>query len=608
MIKQLERYVTLSFLLGLVTVIVAIALAGFHTKQQDAAQRLVTHTNDILAEFEGTLANLNEAESSERGYALTGVEALLLPFERASALAEQHVARAAMLAPADSEQRQRIDALSLAVEQELAAMRSVINLRRLRGMSVAANAIAVNADDVRIETIRDSVKALERDEKRLLEQRRRVLDLTGQRLSWTVTGLGVTSLLILLLAFMSARSARRRQRAAEGRIADVNAQLRSRIEELLWREREAAGLQQLGDALQLVHTSAEAYAAIAQVIPPLLGAWSPGGILAVKRGPDEMHVVTRWGCLHGAARDDVFGPDACCALRGGRTYTAFAGEARLRCEHVPAEDGDYVCLPLAAHGETFGVLHVGLTSSPDTAPDMDADSATDQRRLSETGTLRQPLLGSRAQVLTLLARAAEMVAVALANVALRDRLTQQSIRDPLTGLFNRRYLEEALEREMARSARHGGALTVAMADVDFFKRINDRYGHDAGDEVLRTVAERMKAAVRQVDVVCRYGGEEFAIVLPEMPQEAARASLQRLLETCRRDPITFRGETIGPVTISAGVASRTTADASGAELLRRADGALYKAKREGRDRVVVAEDAAAIRTEVTTPALAGAAR
>jgi len=169
------------------------------------------------------------------------------------------------------------------------------------------------------------------------------------------------------------------------------------------------------------------------------------------------------------------------------------------------------------------------------------------------------------------------------------RLQQESIRDPLTGLYNRRYLEEILERETRRAVRAEYGLGVLMLDLDHFKKINDTYGHDAGDSVLRETAAFLVKSVRAEDTVCRFGGEEFVIVLPLTDLRTAQARAERIRSNLREHTLLRQGNALVPITISVGVAELPQHGTSPRDLLRRADAALYRAKKEGRDRVAVAE-------------------
>jgi diguanylate cyclase (GGDEF)-like protein len=170
------------------------------------------------------------------------------------------------------------------------------------------------------------------------------------------------------------------------------------------------------------------------------------------------------------------------------------------------------------------------------------------------------------------------------------RLREQSVRDHLTGLFNWRYMEETLERELLRAARKGLSLGITMLDVDNFKRFNDTWGHAAGDEVLRELGSLLLTEVRGEDIACRYGGDEFIVVLPDASSEVTRERANRLCEHTRHHKIHFKGQTFEMITFSVGVASFPENGATSAEILKAVDTALYHAKHQGRGRVVVANE------------------
>jgi diguanylate cyclase len=173
---------------------------------------------------------------------------------------------------------------------------------------------------------------------------------------------------------------------------------------------------------------------------------------------------------------------------------------------------------------------------------------------------------------------------------LQEKLREQANRDSLTGLFNRRYLEGTLERELARCKRENAPLTMLLLDIDHFKLVNDTYGHQAGDEVLRVFARALLESARAEDIVCRYGGEEFLLVLPKMPLNIARGRATQLLELFRQTTVSFESSRI-PVTTSIGIAAVPDHATSVENLIRCADQALYRAKSTGRNRAVAFSEA-----------------
>ena len=269
-------------------------------------------------------------------------------------------------------------------------------------------------------------------------------------------------------------------------------------------------------------------------------------------------------------------PEDCWALRRGRTHAHPGGHSAPRCPHLIGE-GPSVCIPLIASGAAFGTLSIQNDDPLSPIPDSDPDTAPDAfaRRSQLAGAVAEP------------------IALAVANLDLRESLRLQAVRDPLTGLYNRRYMQEFLERELHSARRKRRPVAVMMLDLDHFKRYNDNFGHAAGDKALAAVGEILLRSVRAEDVACRYGGEEFALILPEcsLLQATVRAG-----EICRRlkENRELEHQTTSPITVSIGVAAFDETTDRVDLLLKFADDALYQAKRAGRDRVVVARPATAL--------------
>lgn len=255
-------------------------------------------------------------------------------------------------------------------------------------------------------------------------------------------------------------------------------------------------------------------------------------------------------------------PQQCRALRSGRAMFYDGLGDDVACAHTLAIQHPVrrsLCLPLAAHGEMLGILQLAQFGEGPRGPISDRDHAS--ARL-----------------------VAEQLGMAIANLQLRETLRYQSIRDALTGLHNRRYLEETLARELERSMRGGEPLSLAVLDVDNFKQFNDTHGHAAGDRALRTVATVLCEGVRGADVACRFGGEEFVLLLPGMPADVALERVDALREALSHRTSASR-EGGGPLTFSAGIAAAPANGTDAETLLRKADAAMYRAKQAGRNRV-----------------------
>jgi diguanylate cyclase (GGDEF)-like protein len=235
-----------------------------------------------------------------------------------------------------------------------------------------------------------------------------------------------------------------------------------------------------------------------------------------------------------------------------------AHAARQPGESQPHEFERVMRLPLVAQGETLGVLVI----------ESDRAGDREQRRV--------------------LRALAEQLALSLANLQMQESLRALSLRDPLTGLFNRRFLDESMERELARAARRVQPLSLIVIDVDHFKSINDGHGHDAGDMVLVALADVLRANSREEDIASRYGGEEFVLVMPGASCEQALRRAEELRQAIAAAQVRFRGRALGTITASFGVASSQDCGLSAAGLFHAADQALYQSKRDGRNRVTAA--------------------
>ncbi len=181
----------------------------------------------------------------------------------------------------------------------------------------------------------------------------------------------------------------------------------------------------------------------------------------------------------------------------------------------------------------------------------------------------------------------EAIKLSLSNLKLREELREQATHDALTGLFNRRYLEESLSRELHRAQRRKAPLCVVMLDLDHFKRFNDTFGHGAGDALLREFGRVLRENLRKSDISCRYGGEEFVLILPDSSLADTQQRVEQIRALVRELQIRHGEQLLGTMTVSAGVAGARAYGSTAGELLRAADQAMYAAKQAGRDRVIV---------------------
>ena len=327
-------------------------------------------------------------------------------------------------------------------------------------------------------------------------------------------------------------------------------------------------LNEMSDLIQSCANSDEAFSILAGYGSRLFPEHG-GAFFVYRNSRDYLELAASWGDLP-AERLKTFTSDECWALRRGQPYRTVGSPNEIRCRHL--EDGARsslvgLCVPMMAQGEILGVFHLGPTATALPATDGESTpKATSDETLAIT-VARNGALG-------------------IANLRLRETLRNQALRDPVTQLYNRRYFEEALPREIHRAERRGHPLAVAMLDIDHFKMFNDTYGHEAGDLVLREVGSVLSSSTRGEDLACRYGGEEFVILFVETSLADAIQRAEGMRTHLAAMQVEHAGKTLGKVTISFGVAGMP--ENCGEDLLKVADKLLYRAKAEGRDRVVAA--------------------
>ena len=342
-------------------------------------------------------------------------------------------------------------------------------------------------------------------------------------------------------------------------LAQVSELARQR-QELERSNTEMRALNVLADMLQRCATSEEAYSGIAQSCAALFPGFS-GSISIMRPSRDLLDSRARWADPAGPLG---FAPSDCWALRRERPYVS--GADGPRCGHLTGSTAQHcLCVPMIGQSDAIGALHV-MSSATDGDETVDFDDSP-IRHLAVT--------------------VAGQLSMAFANLRLRDSLREMSIRDPLTGLFNRRFMEETLDRDLGIALRSDTEVGIVVIDVDHFKAFNDTHGHEAGDAILEAVGEVLTNFSRASDVACRFGGEEFMMILPGCSIEDTRSRAEELRRRVAALRVPFRDiELVGP-TISCGIAGYPRHGATSDMLIRRADEALYAAKRGGRDQVAV---------------------
>lgn len=333
---------------------------------------------------------------------------------------------------------------------------------------------------------------------------------------------------------------------------------RDLLNEQLRLAREVRLLGELNEWLQSSRSLDELFDMVAKFMTHILPD-AEGSVYVYSNSRDVLDGSASW---NGGTHKEHIHPDGCWGLRRGRTYEYGATEVDFVCEHAEPHDGrPYFCFPILAHGETVGLMHLRAQHDCE-------DSFGQNKKLAQM--------------------CAEQISMAIANVRMRDQLHDQSVRDPLTGLFNRRHMTDQLRKLISRSQASGSTVSLLAVDVDHFKKFNDNHGHDAGDMVLRAVGSVLQQSCDGDEIACRMGGEEFTLILPDSSPADVLARAEKLRKAVEDIAVRYGEKTLPRITISLGVAHYPTHGTMPQDLMRSADDALYDAKARGRNQVRLA--------------------
>ena len=343
---------------------------------------------------------------------------------------------------------------------------------------------------------------------------------------------------------------------------------RKLMDEQLRLAREVKLLGELNEWLQSSRSLDELFDMVSKFITHILPN-AEGSVYVYSNSRD---VLDGWASWNGGDHKDHIHPDSCWGMRRGRVYEYGSGEVTFVCEHAEPHDGrPYFCFPILAHGETVGLMHLRAHSA-------DCENFAANKKLARM--------------------CAEQISMAISNVQMRDQLHDQSVRDPLTGLFNRRHMTDSLRKGISRCQSQGSRLSLIAIDVDHFKKFNDNHGHDAGDMVLRAVGSVLEQACDGDEVACRPGGEEFTLILPDTTPEDALTRAELVRQAVEEVTVRYGEKALPRVTISIGVSHYPSHGTMPQDLMRAADEALYEAKARGRNQVYVASQNDSVITPV----------
>ncbi|HWU01197.1 MAG TPA: diguanylate cyclase [Novosphingobium sp.] len=565
--------------------------------------RWVAHSSEVLKTANRSLDHVRAAESGLRGFVLTHDPAFAEMVAAEIVAARQGAIALTQLTLDNPSQSARATQIRALIDERTANLEKVAALARSGNFAAAQTLTATGRGRFLMALVDARVSDLVNEERTLSVSRMSAAeDRLAQIRSLVMFGTPLTILALMLACLTFIRRIRRPvdamlavmgQLGAGDRRARIDTDMKSREFERLAQgynamadelvsavadqvdseerlrvanlelSNNAQVLRERGEVIELLGGMAhrmqaartdDELAAIIRVFVPRVLPEIPGALYAHNNSRNLLIPIAAWGGQTVEAAG--FAPDQCWALRRGQSHFVIEPGSDIVCAHVGPGDDHYHCEPLLAGGEVIGVLY-----------------------------LKGVVMAENRFRLTVLT---ENIASALVNHRLQRGLREQTIRDPLTGLFNRRYMEETLALEIARATRSGSPLGLVMCDVDHFKRFNDEFGHDAGDAVLQAVAAEMRNRFRDGDVICRFGGEEFTIIAPGTTAATLASRVEMVRHAISELTVHQGGRTLGAITMSFGIATwEDTMERDGSTLISAADAALYQAKRAGRNRVAI---------------------
>ncbi|MCE2576570.1 diguanylate cyclase [Komagataeibacter sp. FNDCR2] len=556
---------------------------------------------EIMSE---TLSDLHEAQSEERGYLLTKDASFAENFDGLVTAIASREKLLEQLVRDNPLQYERSVALQAAVSQRILTIKKLITLAREGRFDEARTEVLTGRDRVDMGLLVQKINEIQETEHELLLERIATLkDHAAWNKQLVIGGTLVIILLVSGLLLLVTRGIRNpirmiqqamsdfgngdlkvrvngrmgctefdmlahgyntmadrledaveAQEASDRKLVAANAELTHNSNVLKIRGQSLELLGEMAHRLQAARTEQELSAIVCAFVPRVIPGID-GALYAHNNSRNLLLRIAHWGNVSDEL--ESLTPDSCWALRLGQSHSVSPQGNDIMCAHVKHDVTAYHCEPLLASGEVVGLFYLQGT-------------VAEENRF-------------------LLSALIENIASALVNQKLQKDLREQTIRDPLTGLYNRRYMEEMLSFEIARSRRENTAFGVIIGDIDHFKKVNDDFGHDAGDVVLCSVAAEIQNSFRSNDIVCRLGGEEFLIISAVDSLDTLVMHTERLRTALAALELHHDGKKLRKITMSFGIALwRKTTFTNGAAIIKAADEALYRAKSEGRDRIVVA--------------------
>ncbi|HEU4709294.1 MAG TPA: diguanylate cyclase [Methylophilaceae bacterium] len=541
---------SLAFALAVVAALILGWLSQLATDELVKSNERVEHTYKVLGKLAHLHSALEQVETARRGYSITRQDVFAPAYVDAQREAAADLNELKAITADNHTQQERLALLTPVVNDLLALARKDFNTRTADAQQSAQTLAKARAS---MEEARSLIQELSVEEKTLLEERTADSQAKLRSLRLWLGGISLVFMILLAFSFIKGQREIMQRREAEKSLLESEEQNKATVHNLSLMG-EMTGL------LQACADTDESLDVICQYAERLLRVDS-GGLYLFRESRNQVELTVHWGAE--SKSEVIFSPDQCWALRRGELHMLDGEDHALACRHLHDWGNiSSLCVPIVAQGNVLGVLHL-------------------ERQNGKPITLAEASLANNL---------ATQIAVSMASAKLRDTLRNLSVRDPLTGLFNRRYMEESLQREIATAQRKDRPLALVILDLDYFKQFNDTFGHEAGDFLLREVGSLLSRKSRVGDIACRFGGEEFVMIYPEAEPRVAIQLAQQTREAIHALHLQHFGRSLGQISASFGLAFFPIHGNTPDQLLRAADKALYEAKANGRNRVETAKN------------------
>jgi diguanylate cyclase (GGDEF)-like protein len=517
----------------------------------------VKHTHQAMEAINNILLDLIEVESVTRAYVISGDTTFVANIDETINKVFTDFSLAKKITEHNPQQQILLEKLEPLLKYGILKIKETMKLKQENKLQYNITLPLIHASENISDRIKEMINEIYKNEVTLLQQREetflRDFNFTNT-LSFTVDIINLSLLLFSILCFNKMFSS---LIASREKLERTLLQVENQSKEMVISNDMNNKLRSSGS---MQETVSMALLYLKKILP-----FSSGVIYLMNHSKNYLEAVAEWNEPN--VTEHIFTPDQCWGLRQGKIYFYINKDESMPCKHSEGESHirSYVCMPLLALNEVVGVLHLQITNSHD----MDQNEII---KLYENNNL-------------MIQNIAGQISLSISNIKLYEVLKQRSTRDLLTGLYNRSYLSDTFERDVQRAKRNNTSIVVIMMDIDFFKNVNDTYGHEAGDAVLREVSKLLTLELRKSDIACRYGGEEFLIILYDTVFQDASERIEQLRQKISN--LQFHFVALFSITVSFGVAMFPENGNNSEELIKAADQALYVSKKTGRNKVTV---------------------